>query len=161
MNAVIKKCSPALAVTVAAVAVVLGCGGDESGLNTRYKVTGRVTYKGSPVTKGVITFEPVKPPQPDGRYASGFIENGSYSLTTSVPNDGALPGDYRVVIASNDLDTAALTKGTMLHQGDATHVKALKDSKSLVPLKYGRADSSGLKATVESRSNTLNFDLAD
>ena len=56
--------------------VVLGCGGDESGLGRRYKVTGKVTYKGAPVPHGTVNFLPVKPPAPEGRAASGEIKDG-------------------------------------------------------------------------------------
>ncbi len=46
-----------IAVGAAAAVVILGCG-DDSGLATRYKVSGTVKYKGQPVPKGSIVFEP-------------------------------------------------------------------------------------------------------
>jgi len=162
MNAAMKKWSSlAIALSVAGMVIVLGCGGDESGLASRYKVSGKVTYKGEPVGKGGVTFEPTKPPMPQGRVASGSIENGYYTLTTSTPSDGALPGEYKVIITASNLDIAELTKGQLLHQGDAQHVKALKAAKSLVPTKYTKGDSTPLTAKVEERSNTFDFDLSD
>ncbi|HZW29931.1 MAG TPA: hypothetical protein VFF52_04440 [Isosphaeraceae bacterium] len=150
----------ALTLGVTVTTVILGCG-DDSGLARRYRVTGMVRYKGQPVTKGTIAFEPANPPLPEGRHASGFIENGSYTLTTATEGDGALPGEYNVVISSSSLDTRELAKGGLLHQGDAAHQKALKADKSPIPIKYARADSSGLKAKVEARPTTINFDLTD
>jgi hypothetical protein len=157
-----KRRWPSIALTfgAAAATVILGCG-DDSGLAQRYQVTGTVKYKGQPVTKGTIAFEPVNPPLPQGRHASGFIENGAYSLTTAAEGDGALPGEYNVVISSSSLDTKALAKGGLLHQGDTEHVKALKADKSPIPIKYARAESSKLKAKVENRATTLDFDLTD
>ena len=39
-----------------------------------------------------------------GRSATGVIEDGRYSLTTMVPNDGAVRGKYQVTIVSKDID---------------------------------------------------------
>jgi hypothetical protein len=145
---------------VAGATVILGCG-DDSGLSRRYKVTGRVTYKGQPVRKGTIAFEPANPPLGAGRHASGFIDNGSYTLTTAIEGDGALPGDYNVMISSSDLDTRELAKGGLLHQGDAAHQKALKAATSPIPLKYAQSATSGLKAKVEAKPTEISFDLKD
>lgn len=139
--------------------VVLGCG-DESGLPPRYSVTGTVKYKGEPVEKGTITFAPNAP---EGRVASGDIENGNYSLTTATPNDGALPGSYKVTISSVDVDTSemqAIAKGGQFHH-DAAFAKAVKTSKKNVPSKYQLADTSGLTADVKESSNVIPFDLTD
>lgn len=151
-----------IAVGFAAMAVILGCG-DDSGLATRYKVSGTVKYKGEAVPKGTVVFEPTNPPPPQGRVAQGSIENGSYTLTTLTPNDGALPGEYKVIIMSSDLDVAALSKGQggLLHQGDKGHVEALKAAKNPLPQKYAQSDKTPEKAKVEARSNTFDFDLKD
>ena len=97
----------AVALSVSAVVVVLGCGGDDSGLGRRYKVTGKVTYKGEPVPQGTVNFVPTKPPPPEGRAATGEIKDGYYSLSTTGNDDGALPGDYNVAIVAMDIDMAS------------------------------------------------------
>jgi hypothetical protein len=147
---------------IAATVVILGCG-DDSGLERRYKVSGKVTYKGQPVSKASIVFEPSNPPMPQGRIANGFIENGSYTLTTANSGDGALPGEYKVMILASDLDVTKLAKeqGGLLHQGDAAHQKAAKAATSSIPAKYGKSDTSGLTAKVEATSNTKDFELTD
>jgi hypothetical protein len=161
MIAAMNRLRPvALGLSTVVTLVILGCG-DDTGLAQRYKVSGTVNYKGQPVPKGTIAFEPVNPPLPQGRHASGFIENGSYTLTTASEGDGALPGDYKVVISSSNLDTRELAKGGLLHQGDPVHTKALKASTSPIPVKYARSESSGLTAKVENRATTINFDLKD
>jgi len=139
--------------------IVLGCG-DQSGLPTRYPVSGKVTFKGEPVEKGTISFIPT---QDSGRPATGEITNGNYSLTTATPNDGALPGSYKVTVISKELDTTKLkeiAKGGQFHH-DANFAKATKNAKNLVPARYNLADTSDLTATVEAKSSTINFDLKE
>jgi len=119
-----------------------GCG-DGTGLAKRYPVSGKVTYKGAPVEKGRISFAPASA---DGRVADGQIENGYYRLTTLAPDDGALPGKYKVTVVSREMDTTelkAVAKGGQFHH-DASFFKAAKNAKALVPSKYSLADTSGL-----------------
>jgi hypothetical protein len=164
MRSALKKWRPlAIALSVSATVVALGCSGDESGLGRRYKVTGKVTYKGAPLAHGTVNFLPTKPPAPEGRAATGEIKDGAYSLTTAGNSDGALPGDYSVAIIAVDVDISpvlAATKGKP-RMGSPEHQKILKDAKNLIPTKYGLGETSGLKATVETSAKTINFDLKD
>mgnify|MGYP000897623273 CR=1 FL=1 len=149
--------------TLASLALIglLGCG-DDSGLGTRYKVSGKVTFKGQPVQKGSITFVP---DDPNGREATGEIVNGNYTLTTVRDSDGALPGKYKVAISSKDVNleeaqkNAAAGGGGALRQDDVA--KAAAAAKDLVPAKYSLTDTSGLTYEVKSGGNTANFDLAE
>jgi hypothetical protein len=138
-----------------------GCGGDESGLPPRYSVSGYVKYKGEPVEKGTIVFEPNDVAA--GRVAQGTIENGYYKLTTSGEGgDGALPGDYKVVVMSKVVDMNAVEanrKGGAGRQDDV--YKAEQKAERKVPKKYERSDTSKLTAKVEAHSNSFNFDLTD
>jgi hypothetical protein len=164
MNAVMNRWRPiVIALSSAVTVVVLGCAGDESGLDRRYKVTGHVTYNSQPVAKGTIAFEPSNPPVPIGRHASGFIENGYYTLTTAIEGDGALPGEYKVVISSSSVDFGSSIKSQpgLAHQGGEEFKKAVKAGKSLVPVKYANSTTSGLTAKVETRAMTFDFDLTD
>ncbi len=154
----------AVALSASAAVIVIGCGSDDSGLGTRYKVTGKVTYKGAAVPHGTVNFIPTKPGQSEGgRAATGEIKDGYYSLTTHGNNDGALPGDYNVAIIAIDMDQkAAISKDALnIHQGDAAHQAAIKNAKKLIPDKYGVSETSGLKATVKSGTNTIDFPLSD
>jgi len=144
--------------------LVVGCSTDNSGLARRYSVSGTVKYKGEPVKQGSIVFEPTSG-LAAGRHAQGTIENGAYSLSTSGEGtDGALPGDYKVVIIATSVDMRDLAKktGGLVHQGDADFGKIVKEAKDLVPKKYTRSDTSGLTAKVEERNGqVINFDLVD
>jgi hypothetical protein len=165
MRSALKKWQPVvIALSVSATVVVLGCGGDDSGLARRYKVTGKVTYKGASVPHGTVNFLPTKPPPPEGRAATGEIKDGFYSLSTTGNSDGALPGDYMVAIVALDQDMAAAAsskaEGGMVHQGDAAFQKAQKNAKHIIPTKYGLGETSGLKATVDA-AKVINFELTD
>jgi len=145
-----------------ALLVVVGCSSDDTGLGRRYPVSGTIKYKGEPVSKGSITFEPASK---DGRFATGTIENGSYTLSTSgTEGEGALPGDYKVIVISTSMDTTELAKkspGGLVQQGGPEFQKLVKNAKDLVPKKYQRSETSSLTAKVEAKSNKLDFDLTD
>jgi hypothetical protein len=150
----------AVALLVSATVLALGCG-DGTGLDKRYRVSGTVKYKGEPVKQGSITFNPTDLEK--GRTATGSIVDGSYTLTTAIEGDGALPGDYRVAISATEVDltsaAANVSGGGSMRQDDVA--KANRDSKKLIPTKYAIPDTSGLTKTVEPRSNTFDFDLTD
>jgi hypothetical protein len=156
--------SLAISSTVAAMVCVVGCAGDESGLGTRYKVSGKVTYKGEPVSQGTVNFIPTKPAPPIGRGAQGVIKDGYYALSTTGGEDGALPGDYNVAIVAIDVDMSkAVSKGPLpkIHEGDEAYRKTMKTAKKLVPDKYGISETSGLKATVGNAPLSQDFILTD
>jgi len=144
-----------------------GCSTDD-GLGRRYPVSGKVTYKGAPVAKGIINFIPAKN---DGRAASGTIENGNYKLTTLTPGDGAFPGEYYVTINTRELDEAT-AKSEMMEiakkkgmPGGITQIppeiqaKNRAASKGTTPVKYESIND--LKATITGSTSGLNFDLKD
>lgn len=118
------------------------CGG--SGLAG---VSGTVTYQGKPVAKGTVTFVSTTS---GGRNATGELQaDGSYTLHTEQPGDGAAPGDYLVTVYAHDEPVL-----------DYTPKKPVRP-KLLVPVKFERPETSGLKASVKSGSNTFNFVLTD
>jgi hypothetical protein len=113
-----------------------GCGsiGSSEQLPTLIPVTGKVTYKGRPVTKGLIRFEP----EGYGRPARGQLQSdGSYVLTTTKAGDGAVAGAHRVTIAASD--------------------KSLANDRAF--RKYGSPSTSKLTAEVDSDHTEHNFDL--
>ena len=146
----------AVGIPILASCIVAGCGDD--GLGRRYAVSGRVVRQGQPVTKGTVNFLPVEVAK--GRAATGAIQpDGWYTLTTQDPGDGALTGDYRVVISLVDVDDSKLEKTPggipILNQPKKVQVK------NLVPPKYSDPAQTVLKFTVEPRSNTYDIELTD
>ena len=134
--------------------VLAGCSDD--GLGQRYRVSGRVVRQGQPVTKGTVNFVPVD--LTTSRAASGEIQtDGSYTLTTKDPGDGALAGDYRVVINLAEVAGLERTEGGMPILNEPKKVKV----KNLVPPKYSDPSQTVLKYKVEPRSNTYDIELTE
>jgi hypothetical protein len=93
-------------------------------------VTGTVKFSDGTVPKGferAVTFQPV-PGGPGTKGASSLIaDDGTFSLRTLRPGDGALPGSYVVTVHVVD---------------------SLKDGKSMVANKFTKASATTLKATI-------------
>jgi hypothetical protein len=143
-----------------------GCGDDD--LPPRYTVSGTVTYRGKPVESGSITFTPND--MQTGRSAGGTITDGKYSLTTLTPDDGALPGQYKVSIYARreSLEgagpkTKAMYEKARASPGVPIPIEARKQlrQEDLVPKKYFAAETSQLTADVGERTNEIHFDLKD
>jgi hypothetical protein len=120
-----------------------GCGDDRQ---KTAAVSGKITYNGRPVPNGTVTFIP----DPAGPPATGEIQpDGTYTLTTYVKGDGAVPGRHKVVVVAMD-DAAG---------------KLPEERKPLpppiVPAKYTSPATSTLTADVKAEDNTINFDLKD
>lgn len=131
-----------LALTVGLFAIGCGSGGPTMG-----KVSGKVTVDGQPLTKGTVTFIATDSKNPN---ATGTIDaSGNYTLQTTEPGDGAVVGSYKVAIS--DVDPNALN----------TEMPGMPApvAKSVIAKSYLDANTSDLKADVESGSNTKNFEL--
>jgi len=111
-----------------------GCGSSQGTPVTLIPVKGKVTYKGQPVTKGVIQFEP----DGYGRPATGQLQSdGTFELTTLKSGDGVVAGEHRISIVELD--------------------KSLAKDRALK--KYGSPNTSRLTAEVSSEKTEFAFDL--
>jgi hypothetical protein len=89
-----RRCLALGAIAAALVLAGSGCG---SGVAKLYKVSGKVTLDGAPVSNATVEFEPVDPAA--GKPASGRTgSDGTFSLTTNTSGDGAVAAKYKVVI---------------------------------------------------------------
>ena len=131
-----KRIPSLIALALAAILLIpcWGCGSAGGAVPSLIPVKGRVTYKGQPVTKGIVRFEP----DGYGRMASGQLRSdGSFVLTTLQEGDGVVAGEHRVTIEGFEKNLA--------------RDRALK--------KYGSANISGLKAEVSPGKTEFTFDL--
>jgi hypothetical protein len=97
-------------------------------------VKGKVTYKGQPLTTGIIRFEP----DGYGRMATGKIQSdGSFVLSTLKEGDGVVAGAHKVFITDVDKTLA----------------------KDRVFKKYMVASDTGLVAEVSPEKTEFTFDL--
>lgn len=125
-----------------------GCGDSHP---ARSPVSGTVTYNDEPLHIGSLVFVPVE----GGPSAEGKIdEEGNYVLGTFEESDGAITGEYQVMI------TALTSPGGSGLPEDAVNGNA--GPVSVIPEWYGNISSSGLKVTVEpDKENVINFPLDD
>jgi hypothetical protein len=155
-----SACAASLAV---GLCLLSGCG-DDTGLGKRYPVYGTVTYKDSPVEAGRISFIPANSKDQNQRAAAGDIRNGSYSLTTQIEGDGALPGEYNVTIVSKLVDDSKVKETIQKYGGGGRQEdvgRASAQAKNLIPGKYQLPETSKLTVTVKESSNKFDFPLKD
>lgn len=127
--------------------IATGCGGSNP---KTIKVAGKVSYNGGPVTQGSITFQPTKTAEGAlSRPARGDIgSDGTYELSTFETGDGAIPGDYLVLVVT-------ATGGPTPEEPKAKETWA-------TPERFGSPIESPLEATVPADHSgvlELNFDL--
>lgn len=127
------------------LAVLVGCNESNHQLG---RVSGKVTYKGRPVTSAKVTFFPERGPEATG----SLDDQGHYELMTIKPGDGAVVGKNRVGISP-------ILAGVSLKPGKPP---ALPDAaKSVIPAKYRNPQASELIVEVRTGDNAFDFDLKD
>jgi hypothetical protein len=146
---------PARCLGLFGLTVVLGsfaAAGCSSKPNERpvFKVSGRLTYAGKPMSKAEISFYPVDPNDRSVPSHGIADDNGRYQLRTYRRDDGAPAGDCVVTItwpgprpkrfAPSDPD------------GDALAPDRLRNA-------YSRAAATKLRATVREEDNVIDFNL--
>jgi hypothetical protein len=141
-------------------ACVAGCGGDTSKPKLG-RVSGKVTYNGQPVTKGIVSFVPRGGAGAQtGQSATGELgSDGSYTLTTFDNGDGAVLGEHTVLVIAREEDAAI--KGHGMPIPDSKGQINIKAAKSLVPEKYATAGNSPLRYTVNEGSQLHDIELTD
>ena len=123
-----------LAVVALGFIFVAGCG---SGHVPTYKVTGKVAFAdGKPLAGSTIEFKLAG----DGKNSATQVSSrgqvqadGTYTLSTFAPDDGAPAGEHRVSL------TSPLPPGP---------INAMKPARPIINDKFLRPDTSGLKFTV-------------
>jgi len=117
---------------VASLGFLCGCGGERP-----IKVSGKITINGEPVEGIKVQFVPVSG---SGRPASGSTgKDGQFELTAVENNDGAFPGDYKVVLVyAPALETGPgnSTKDVMKKVNDQQVKDARKKPKYVIPVEY-------------------------
>lgn len=134
--------APAICFSALLALVLPGCG---KGPQTT-AVEGKVSYKGSPITFGIINFQPAT-----GQPLGGEIRSdGTYRF--NLP-----PGEYKVRIDSPPQLPEGLKEGAQVQKGGVVAKAPVR----LLPADYAQYGSSGLTATVKAQSEcqTIDFTL--
>jgi len=141
-----SKHAPATIVNLSMAVAVLAAGCSSSNNPKTYPVTGKVTYRGQPVTSGIVLLTP----ENNGHAATGSLESdGSFRLTTFRKHDGAVPGKYRVAVQVFPAEGAGLPGAEFAGK------------KPPVPQKYISAASSDLIAEIKAGENNVELPLKD
>ena len=144
------------------VSFAIGCGSKVTSREPVFKVSGTVTYKGSPVAGADVTFMC----EEKNRSAFGRTnEKGEFKLTTFAVNDGAVPGKHIVLVSKVESGGPAKEVADVSTQayeppkpGESTDVKP----KNAIPAKYADAKKSDLFAVVQEGENPpMNLELTD
>ena len=133
-----------LVVSALMLCIASSCGSQPA---STYPVTGKVTYPdGSPVTGGMVEFEPRETASGQRDCARGAIQpDGSYSLSTFREGDGAVPGHHRVVVQD-------------LYPSDDPQPGARTWKPALDP-RFRRYETSGLQYDVKPEPNVIHIRL--
>jgi hypothetical protein len=131
------------------VVFTVGCGGPEN-------VSGKVTYKGKPVTYGSVTMF-----ASDGVPRYGELGEGGAYTVEDVP-----VGEVQVAVQSPNPVDAALAESDKFGKQDPGTQQALPAKPGVIPGKwfpipsrYENVRDSGLVFTVESGANSFDIDL--
>jgi hypothetical protein len=148
-SAMIRGCA-----IILGCATMLGCAGNPDNRPRRVPVTGTVLYNGQPVADATVLFEPVG----DMPAAAGRTDGqGRFQLETFSPGDGGVPGDYKITVRKVEV-----IRGQKGEPVSDDYVGPPPDEKWLLPIKYSKAETSGLAATVrEGRTNDIKLELQD
>jgi len=109
-----------------------------------HPVRGQLFFEGVPAPGATVVFQPIDGKGKRPARAEGRVEaDGSFSLSTYGANDGAPEGDYAVTVVWRKpfVDAAG------------------KPGPNVLPTRYAKADTSGLKATIKPGSNDVVFEL--
>ena len=136
-----------------------GCGGGAAYEGPeRAAVKGSVTFDGSPLAYGTLTFVPAGG---EGRRASGLVTDGSYSI---VEGQGPNVGKYKVEILG--YEKAPATGGEEGEEGEVSEQESSDDEEQtegesvgaqILPEKYNVATE--LEVEITSGENTHDFTL--
>jgi hypothetical protein len=132
------------ALTLALILWAAGCGAK----NKPVPVNGSVTLDGRPIEGAMVTFAP---DGGGGREATAITDKeGAFQLTTFKPNDGALPGSYKVTVDYKEGAVAPPAGGQK--EAFAGYEKAQKQKqkppKYVIPERYSNPAKTQLKFTV-------------
>lgn len=144
-----KSCGMKAVLALGFAVLLFGCRGE--GLDTE-RVTGRVLLDGRPLAHGTVTFVPEQ-----GRAATGEIrEDGTFRLSTYGRGDGATIGPHKVGVTCTE--EVVEDRGT----GDSLDAGLMPAAtRSLIPRRYTRPDTSGLTFEVEpGKTNEVVLELS-
>ncbi len=155
MMQVFRRALSSAVIVVPACLIFAGCGGsgsDAAVVGQLVPVTGKVLFKGEPLFKGAVMFNPVAGTPGTGGFGV-TDEQGEYKLVHRNQEEGIEPGSYRVVITR-----MAMKDGGPIPEGkSAADVEAVQ----IIPAPFSDANSEypGTAVTVPAAGGTFSFEI--
>jgi hypothetical protein len=133
--------------------IVAGCG-DSDGADIAYPVRGQISFDGQPLVEESTTvlFQPdVERGNDAAFHAIGTVDgDGNYTLKTNGKN-GASPGWYKVVVTA--------LADTPEHATGPKDARIRPVARSLLPARYGQAQTTPLQVEVVAEPDDDAYDL--
>ena len=134
------------------VSLVMGCGPKEPRTPGVVPASGQVTLDGQPVADALVCISPT-PAGSDTKSASTTTDaDGKFSLGVLIPGEGALPGNYSVLIVKKVM-TTDVTDEERQRRADTPN-PVIETYEFVVPEKYSNPKTSGLTLTIPSEGKT-------
>jgi len=121
-----------------------GCGSDGG----TAPVSGTVTLDGKPVKKAGVMFSPVEP----GPIAMGTTDDEGRFVLATGKLTGATLGEHRITVSKSTISNFTQQEGQLAGRN-------FSELKPLLPKKYLRPETSGLRELVESKDNQFELQL--
>ncbi len=148
----------------ALVFLAAGCGGSSN--PSTVAVSGTLLYEdGKPVANASLRFVNAA----GGRDANGHSgKDGAFNLTTFNNGDGAIPGEYTIVVTkiassidTSGVDTSKLTPDDMMKmtKGTVGSTGVAKKVEDPIPPIYSDIKSSPLKQKIDAATSTMTLKL--
>ena len=148
----------------------VGCGAKGSGSRSGLvAAAGVVKYNGAPVDDAVIEFRSAE--GVENSLAAGRSDaEGKFTLMTDRPNDGALPGKYKVTVKKQVETIDGLTREEYMAQhpsegdekSDVVFSKERVVVEQLLPVQYSDPENTPLEIEIPAKGNKkIALDLQD
>jgi hypothetical protein len=136
-----------------------GCSRTSSGRAKPVAAAGSLAWEdGKPVAEASVVFVP---DDPKGQSAAGLTgKDGSFTLTTFNQDDGAVPGDYKIVVTKGAFKVGEPTKESNPAKLMKEWLeKSKEEKKSEVPGIYGNPKTTPLKWRIEAGGEKIQLKL--
>lgn len=142
-----------------------GCGGGAGDVPKDRAPTvpasGTLTYNGQPVGGASISLINVEFEKPGASAVTA--DDGTFTLTTFSPGDGAVPGEFRVGVIKTEVQGAdnSYFDVESPNYGKTPPPGAEGKKVFVIPEKFNNPDTAGLKVQVSAENSEIKLELKD
>ena len=143
LRRLIRMTSHRIATSIALSAVLCAVFGCSSAKGPEcFPVRGQVSYKGKPIAEATVVLHRIGGDVEGNQKPIAYTAaDGTFVISTTKRGDGAPPGQYAITVE--------------LRAPQTIGEEVVRNGAHLLPVKYSRPESSGLKCTVEQRENEI------